>query len=587
MAENTWVHQVRDPADASTKRTTGALVGRTDYLKRRIDAAEFGQAVFAHDVTIDPDLLEGQPVFWNDNTQRFEAALAAVESDSESSSLVTAPSADCLGVLYTKEFANKGSILLFGYAPLDVTHCIGADAPAGRYYLSASEAGKLVKQRPAVSVPVLYYDGVGNVFVQPTMKDFVEDHIHFSFDLVCEPAGIANQPAPGERHIIQTIDVTKRGWLPASVFGSRAPRRAVFGYNLAAHPQLQRVWPPIPITAVELMWDKGNNSVGGTRVPLGPDGLVVIDHNGIWWMSDCYGDVPWPTNTGASLSSYPSSAALECSRSEKMRLTLSFARMAFATNKTVVTSLQPAEGSPIRFSDCNGKEANTGDLFARFVTDFLISDNDTDGNLAFKDLDGNKFKRGYVVQGVLSGNDNLTITGTRTKKIGGKTYHQGLLEFSVNLDPAARDLPVQLVRLDDVKERHYQDVMYLGFPAGQESKIRGKVKVPGAGLPASPKVKFRFQILGRSTGTLPDLTLSYRILPRPSTATAVALPTTDTLLAFAPSRSITADRYVEVESASFNVAAGDTVLFTLLRSSDSYAGEVGVLDVVGVLFAGG
>lgn len=31
-----------------------------------------------------------------------------------------------------------------------------------------------------------------------------------------------------------------------------------------------------------------------------PDGLCVMDNNGIWWMSDCYGLVPWPVDYGSS-----------------------------------------------------------------------------------------------------------------------------------------------------------------------------------------------------------------------------------------------------------------------------------------------
>lgn len=590
MAEPTWVQQVRQQSEGPESRTDRELTDRTAYLKKRVDAAEFGQAVFAHDVTLDPDVLEGYAVYWNDESQRFEAALAGVESDEESGVLVPTLASDCLGVVFAKEFANKGSVLLFGYAELDITNSAGDNPVAGRYYLSAVEPGKLLRQRPAVTVAVLYYDGNGKVYVQPSNRNFAEDHVHFSFDLVCRPAGSSDQPVVGERHVIKTLDVTAQGWLPASAFGSRAPRRAAFGYNLTAHAELAKVWPPVPLSAVSLEWDRGNGHLGGTTVPLGADGLVIVDSYGIWWMSDCYGDVPWPTETNTSQSSYPSESypssdtSPECQRFEKMRLKLNLAKMTFATNKSAVTSLQPAAGSPIRFTDCDGVQASTGDLFAGLDTEFLIDENDVDGNLAIKDLSGSKFKRGYMVQGVLSGNSNLTVTGTRTKVIGEKTYYQGLLEFSVNLDPAARDLPTQLVRLDDVKERFYQDVMYLGMPADQESSIRARIKVPGDGLPSTPKVKLRVQILGRVTGTLPVLTVSYRIIPRPSVATA--LPTTDTALVFNASQGIATDEYVEVESDPFTVAAGDTVLFTISRADDGYSGEVGLLDIVGILFAG-
>lgn len=591
MADETWVQQVRQQGDGAASRTDRDLTNRTSYLKQRLDAVELGQAVFARDVTLDPDLLVGQPAYWDEAAQRFAPAVAGVETDPDTGALVGTAASDCLGVVYAKELPDKGTLLLAGYAELDLANSAGADAPAGRYYLSASEPGKLVRQRPPVTVAVLYCDGAGRVVVQPAVRDFVEDHVHFSFELVCRPAGHADHPEPGARHAIKSPDVTARGWLPAALFGGRAPTRAAFGYNLAAHPELQRVWPPVPVAAAAVVWDKGADRAGGTVVPLGADGLVVLDRFGIWWMSDCPGDVPWPAATATSLSSYPaepeasSDAPPECGRFERMRLTLSFARMTFATSRSVVTSLSPAADSPIRLVDCDGNAASTGDLFARFETDFTVTDNDTDGSLAVKEFDGSRFKRGYVVQGVLSGNDNLTVTGTRTKEIAGKTYAQGLLELSVNLDPAARDLPAQLVRLGDVKDRYYRDVMYLGMPPDQASEVRLKLKVPGAGLPASPRVKLRVQLLGRSAGTLPALTLTHRIVPRPDGATA--LPTADAALTFTTGQAVAADEYVEVEGEAVAVAAGDTLLYTLARADDAYSGEVGLLDVVGVLFAGG
>lgn len=588
MAENTWINQVRPGS-----RPEQDLTGRTDYLRRRLDAAEFGQAVFAHDVTLDPDLLEGQPVYWNDDAQRFEAALAAAEADADSGALVPSASAHVLGVLYAKEFATKGSVLLFGYAPLDLTNSAGAGAAAGLYYLSASEPGKLTRQRPAVSCPVLFCDGAGNAYVRPSDRPFAEDHVHYSFELACRPAGHSDQPDPDGRHAVKSPDVSVRGWLPAThaSFRGTAPRRAAFGYNLAAHPELQRVWPPVPVEAVALTWDKGTNALGGTAVPLGTDGLVVVDRYGIWWMSDLYGDAPWPAATNTSLSSYPAEGSYpssdvtpESPRFERMRLTLSFVRMAYATSRATVTSLRPATASPIRFVDCDGNEATTGDLFARFAEDFLVEDNTTDGSLVLKELSGNRFKRGPVVEGVRSTSANLEVSGSRTKEIDGETYQQGLLALTVNLDPAARDLPVQLVRLDDVKERVYQDVLYLGMPADTESSIRARLKVPGAGLPADPRVKLRVQLLGRAAGTVPTLTASYRLVPRPTGA--AALPTADTALALATGQTVAADEYVESESDPIAVAAGDTLLFTIARADDAYSGELGLLDVTGVLYAG-
>lgn len=585
-----WIQQVVQPSDSTIVRTTIPLESRTQYLKDRLDASELSRGVFQLGATLDPTLLEGQPVYYNDDTQRFEAALAATEIDEATGSLVSAASAECVGILYFKEFANKGDILLAGNASMTLDNSAGESASAGRYYLSSADPGRLTLQKPGFSVPVLFYDGQGQVYVQPVIRDFVETHVHISIPLVCQPAGHSTAPSPGERHEIFTPDSTQPGWLPANsdVFNGLAPARAAFGYNLALHPELNRLWPPIPTQAAELVWFKGDRS-GGSIVPQGADGLVVVDANGIWWMSDCYGDVPWPTMTNTSLSSYPSEPSLsepECPRFDKMRLILHFNRMSFSTEENVVTSLQPYQTSPVRIVDCNGETAQTGDLFVKLDTDFSISDNDAVGNLAFKDLDGQKFKRGWVVSGLRSTNDRVTITGSRTTEIDGLTYSQGLLSLAVNLDPGQQLIPSQLVRLNNAEQEFYEDVPYVSLPSGRASSVRCIYRVPVAGLPSNPKFKLRLQLFGLTTGTFPGLTATYRIISRPTGQ--VVLPTSDSALAISTALAITSGKYREVESDNFTVAAGDTVLVTLSRTaSDGYSGKVGLLDLSGLLYPGG
>lgn len=590
-----WVRQIRhvQPREGVragvVRRPDQSMEGRTDYLKERLDEAALGQMIVARDVPLHEDILESQPVYWNDTEGRFEPALAGSEADPASGAQVPTASSDCLGVVLYKSTATLGDVLLFGYAEMDITNAVDETPQSGRYYLSSQSAGKLVRQRPAVGVPVLFYDGDGHVFVMPSIHGFLEDHIHYRFELVARPAGYSSEPVIGERHTITNPDADRQGWLPAShsSFNGMAPAKAAFGYNLNAHPELLRVWPPVPLDAVQILYDKGRHRGGATDVPIGVDGLVVLDQYGIWWMSDCYGDVPWPRDFNSSISSSATSESSnpECPREETTRIIMGFAKMIFATDKSVVTSLKPFEGSPIRFVDCDGEEASTGNLFAKFISDFLIQDNDFEGNLALKALDGVNFKRGYMVQGVRSTNDNLSISGTRQKSISNVSYSQGLLDLTVNLEPSARDLPVKLVRLGNAKDRLYEGVMYIGFPDSTESSIIGSIKVPGAGLPASPKVKLRLQLFGRTAGTLPGLELTYRILSRPTSATA--LPTTDSALAIDTELVITASQYIEAESAAITVVAGDTIVFTLKRTGDdAYGAEVGLLDLVGILYAG-
>ena len=90
----------------------------------------------------------------------------------------------------------------------------------------------------------------------------------------------------------------------------------------------------------------------------------------------------------------------------------------------------------------------------------------------------------------------------------------------------------------------------------------------------------RFWFLARSAGDLPDFTLTYRILNRPTVATA--LPTADVALTMDMSggAGLTADQYLELDSANMTLAPGDEVYFTLTRSAsggDGYDDEVHIL----------
>lgn len=609
----TWRNNVQhiqsgEPVSAGVaSRPDKALADRTEHLKDRLDATAMGRALFDVDATIAPDVREGQPVYWNPDNMRYELALAGVETDEASGTMAPLPSADVQGLLHTKKNSTLGDVVLCGIVKLPtLTNAIDGAITAGRYYLSAATEGKLVKQRPPVTVSVCFIQGSKDscnddpwVLVNPTMRDFLEDHIHYRFSLVCEPAGDHNPEIAAEdgRHTIENADDALQGWLPADhvIFEGKAPTGAVFGYNLTQHPQLQSVWPPVPLQAAAVLWDKGENLVGATEVPLGADGLVKIDANGIWWMSDCYTDVPWPATqafpVSESSSSESSSSAPECPREEVMRVEVVFLRMVFGNDRSVVTSAKPATGSPITIKNCRGEDATTGDLEFDLNLEFLIDPDEVDGSLVFKEITPEfKFKRGRVVEGMIAGDASIELSGSVQSPVSEEdatVVHQGIVALTVNLEPTDRDLAPQIVRLQDAVERLYKDVPYLGFPASQDSLVRLRINVPPAGLPASPQMKIRTLILGRVAATLPLLTMTYRRLPQPVIGTPEALPTIDTTLTFASNVAVDVDEMVTVESEAFEVAAGDTVLVTIARDADAgYAGEVGIIRSGGVLLSG-
>jgi hypothetical protein len=595
-------------------RPDKALEGNLQYLKDLVDSTQLGEVLVIREATVESDVLVGQPVHWNATTGQFEQALAVIESDAESKTTSPKAAAEVIGIVQSKANATLADIVTMGWVELDLSNAIDDEIIAGRYYLSSAEAGKLTKQRPPVSVPVLFTDGLGKALVLPITRNFLNDHIHYSFALTCRPAGDHYHTAG--RHEITNPDASQKGWLPAShaSFGGKAPGKAVFGYNLATHSELEAIWPPLPVTAVSITWDKGDDSgaqtIGGVDIPLGLEGLCHVDANGIWWMSDCDSDVPWPdalVDSSSSTSSWAedgygtldsegswSSSSVapgsseswflpECPRFDKMRLNLHFAKMTFGTDKSVVTSLQPSDGSPIEVVNCAGTAATTGDLFLDLDLNLSVVDAALEGHQVIKDVVDSEYKRGPVVEGLFAAGD-AQLSSATTLDVSGDTLYQGRVTLTVPTNAEGRELMPQIVRLDDVVERYYDDVPYLGFAPGRESSIRLRFHVPPTGLGDSTLLKLRTAILGRVTDTagLPDLTVTYRRIPQ-GTGAAVALPTStsdETSVVFDPTviTTIATNQYAQVESAAFTVAAGDTVLVTITRAADdAYAGELGLL----------
>jgi len=315
---------------ASVSGPDRELESNVQYLKAVFDAASLAEAMFLWHQTVHPDTKIGQPVYWNYTNSRFEPALAAVEN--VAGVVAAADSADVAGIIYTKESSTCAHILTLGTAEVALTEAVDGTPVAGRYYLSAADEGKLVAQSPPASVLVLRNLGDGRVMMMPSHRLFAQDHQHISLELAAVPAGDCAIIGPGNVHVITTPNTAIAGWLPAThaSFGGTAPAGARFGYNMAADAILSSLWPPIPIEAVLLEMMR-SDTVGGQRQVYGrvSSDLVQFDTNGIWWMSNCYNEAPWPVDCGTVSSSSSSSSA--CPSTILMSLILSFVRMTFHT----------------------------------------------------------------------------------------------------------------------------------------------------------------------------------------------------------------------------------------------------------------
>lgn len=565
------------------------------YLWDIIQAAALGSTVYARSQTIDPTLEVGQPVYFNPSSQRFEAAYASAVSDAATGYLVVPDQAQVWGIVAQKLHADLADILLFGYAKINIAQAIGSEinpddsVPAATWYLSGQSVGKLTRQLPPVTIPVCKTDSSGGVYVNPKFVDFLENHRHYVFPLLMEPAGDVSPPPPGGTHTITNPDASQQGWLPADdpVFDGLAPVGAKFGYNLSQDDQLRNLYPPVPLQSACVVMQRPSvyDTTGEHRwygQQLMSD-LVVVDRNGIWWMSDCYDEVPWPTTLDTF--SPPSQSYGDCDpQGLAYDLKLYYTRVGFATDNATVTSLRSLDERLVITCAGQTTEASTGDLDIDLNLEFMIGEENRPGFKAIKRFDPSTgtFDFGPVCEGVYANSNNVILQGV-SQEIDGRQVFQGPVGIGV-LASDTQELSSQLVRLDGVTEENYP-VLYLGMPDDVPTSYVVKFEVP-ADSPVS-NFQLRLRILGRAAGTLPQLTVSYYTSTRPPAGLVTPVNVTQNynplpIVTVAP---VGANQAVEALSDGIEVQPGDLVYVQVQRipASDAYSGEMGVMQQVGVL----
>ncbi len=548
---------------ATTNRVFRELAGNIEYVKSVLESSLLGEAVYARDVTVESDAQVGMPVYWHPTRQRFERALAAASQDTDSGFLVPAVSTQVWGVVSHKHNATLADLVLRGTLDLDISAAAGT-VTAGVYYLSGTTAGALVKQSPGISVPVLQSDGEDKILVNPQFTGALDAHRHFRYELVCRPAGVHAQPTPGDRHEITSPDDEIEGWLPAThaVFDGKAPGNALFGYNLSASP-LANYWPPSPLNGAWLEMFSDLHQEGGVSVQLGTSGQCLLDANGIWWLSDCYQDVPWPyywEEASDSETSDISSDVPECPRAIPMQLILWFSKPSFYSQNTVVTSLSTPTDSKLSIT-CNGAAATTGNLVIDLDLDFVSTAEDAEGHIVIKSFDGEEFERGPVVEGLVAGS-GISLT---SDNVTDDDVYQGIVTVSSTGDVTDKELAPSIVQLQGAVEEPYKNTLGLGFESGRLSRFIAQIDVPN-GVPSGSEVRFEMRILGRSAGAMPTMVVERLVLPKATTLTS--LPTSYVSCTYAPAVTFTtSDQYIDTNTSTFTVEPGDTVLIRVTRAA--------------------
>jgi hypothetical protein len=323
-----------------------------------------------------------------------------------------------------------------------------------------------------------------------------------------------------------------------------------------------------------------------------PSSMVTLDQNGIWWMTDCYNEVPWPANLETGSSESVSEGEGSCPVGVEFKIRLWFNKLSFLTDQSVVTSLTTDDDRiEILCANDPTKAGQTGALLLRLALEFLLDQDNVRGNLAIKEFDAttNKFNRGPIAEGLyaLSSNVNLTGESSQTLSVGGQnqTVYQGAVGVSVDVE-GTQELDVQLIRLDGVTEEFFEEIPYIEFPDDELTKIRAVINIPATLALVNPKLRIRLRVLGRAAGTLPALTLTGRRLPRNETG-AEALPLVDSAIVMTTTGVVAANEYREFTSDEITVVAGDQYVFTVERDdADGYTGALGILQQTGLVSAG-
>lgn len=592
-----WIGRIAHVVDGSpvnagnTSRPTQELEQNVRLLRDELLAAELGRCLVDSDAPLAPGIVVSNAVYYDAVNARYALAKAEIARDATTGELIAKATSRVIGIVRSKSGPVVGDVVFSGYSAIDMTASIDGDPVAGPYYLSSTTAGMLVRREPPISIFVGdVTSGGAGIFVRPDSRDPLASHRHYSVPLVCRPAGATSEPDVGDPHVISASDSSISGWLPAddAVFNGLAPVGAAFGYNLTADVLLHRLFPPLPIQSAMLIWDRGVGYVGGTVVPLGLNGLAVVNDTGIWWMSDAYGDVPWPTdyNSSSPPDAVPANSSLgpESPRREEMRLSLLFAPLVGVTAETTVTSIRSPAASPIQFIGPDGHPATTGPLVASFDLPMLIETDPIAGNDVFKGYADNKFKHGPVIGRAKAGAGIALTSSDPGPDADG--WHRGSVLISTSAASAALSLEPSIEALSSAQQRTEHGISCLGLPAGRTGAVRAQFLIPAAGLPPSPKLVVRVALAGTVSGTLPEMTVTRTAVPRPTIGGSTSLTLSSTAVVISTAIVVTPTNMVEAIATEFAVEAG-LVTVTISRSaSDGYAGEVQLYWILGELVAG-
>lgn len=576
------------------------------YLKWRLDQIGSTHKWILYNAPIHSGVEFGHVVYFNTEISKFDNAIVRYKYDETG---YVKPDESCIveGLVIEKVNDTQAHIFLGGYlTDFDFSNTIIGSLEPGIYYLSQTHPGKLTKDiSDIIGIAVLKLHSSTSGMLLPTYRNLLEDHIHVKLNLEITPAGDAPAPALGERHYIINPNSNLKGWLPANhpIFEGKAPEGAKFGYNINADEYLSKNFPILPLTNI--------------YVELNGFGLdefyCKIDENGIWWMTNCYGLVPWNPRANYQQgiitgyynpyhSSWSSSSLVaewyddpvieeDCppppmqylpghfpSIYEEHRfMQLWFTKFVFKTDRLVVTEL--ISRSPlIQITGDSGRESSTGRLYLNFGG-ILNEEHNVEGTEVVKHYDGQKLYKGLAVEGIKSGTGGILIEGTDI----GDGYKSGRLKISVaNQNILALKNTLDIISVNDVGVDIYKDILYYSFPyysnEQYQSSILGKVYIPYFGDDNEITFNLYLMIFVLSAGTIPKLQYQYKRISWGESN----IPDSFTQLEDIDLSEITEpNKIYYIKAPSFTIKWGDILFINIIRKgNDGYTDTINVIDFI-------
>lgn len=555
------------PVNADTINARLEALYQNDlYLKQVLDYYEMPSGLIRC-VEVDPGVLKGQPVYYSDVSGRYELAFYSETGG------VLDTNAQAWGIVVKKETSDTALILIDGIYPVDLTASLGTANHSGKLFLGDTP-GSLTATPSSADTPVFVLSGSGDgsVLFRPWTGENLGTISQWKHSLVCEAAGAgAITDCVGA---ITSANASLPGWLPAddASFGGNAPAGAHFGYNIAADANLLAKWPLKYPDSAHLDFDRGCHiAIGGTSIPMGANGLAIIDENGIWWMNDCAQDLPWDPVPGS-----PSND--DCPRTLAKRLTLHMAAPAGAEiagsgsgSGVSLVSTHPA----FRFVKENTDTlASVGALDLSFTPANLLGVNTDYSGLALKSVNGSVIDRGPIVTSLKPGN-GISLTSDSAYDTD-RYFHE--IEISAEL-AGSRELLPGTTALSKATEERTLGSLGIGLPARRLSSLTSMFQVP-LDLTGPVTVSFRMWTManyatGAGSGAAEQLDVSVKVLTPPSPSSNLSA-ITDTALTI-PASAISNNIVEEQISNTFDVDPGSLLYITIERPSRSLDYMVEVL----------